>query len=73
MAVLLENFINHTMKVEEDEKMMMQAEQRSNAEVLSHGGEKIVIPGKFAEGEGPRSHYGPCSSWPPAQQSSRTP
>ena len=35
MAVLLENFINHTLKVEEDEKKKIQAEQRSRAEVLS--------------------------------------
>ncbi len=36
MAVLLENFINHTMQVEEDEKKKMQAELRSRAEVLSN-------------------------------------
>ncbi len=44
MAVLLENFINHTLKVEEDEKKQMQEEQRNRAEVLSDGEGMSVRP-----------------------------
>jgi hypothetical protein len=33
VAVLLENFINHTLKVEEEEKKKMQDAERSRAEV----------------------------------------
>jgi hypothetical protein len=33
VAVLLDNFINHTIKVEEEDKRRKQAEQRSSAEV----------------------------------------
>ncbi len=37
VAVLLDNFINHTLKVEEEEKRQERAEQRSRAEVHSTG------------------------------------
>jgi hypothetical protein len=35
VAVLLDNFINYTLKVEEEEKRQHQAEQRSRSEVQS--------------------------------------
>ncbi len=36
VAVLLDNFINYTIKVEEEDKRKKQAEQRSRAEVNSN-------------------------------------
>ena len=38
VAVLLDNFVNHTIKVEEEEKRKSQAEQRSRAEARVFGG-----------------------------------
>ena len=40
VAVLLDNFINHTLKVEEEEKRQERAEQRSRAEVLRSEGRR---------------------------------